>query len=229
MVSRFGSLPSRYRVAILFGLGLLLLATPAMVGWFDLADLDRYRYEAERVQFTDDGWAVDGHVAVIDGDAACLERFPDRACMLERAIHENGGLEYDGPPSQALGSRYRYVYGEGQFYRTVANETANGSVLYDLRPAPTDEALAAISTERWRASSTVKRAIRTGSVTSADELDGANELVEMEDGYYVVYAASSHEVAGERNPWIVGASWIAAAIGLGTLLRAQRLRVERQW
>ena len=227
MVARFVSVPSRYRVVVLFGLGLLLLAAPALVGWFDLADLDRYRYEAERVEFTDDGWAVDGHVAVIDGDAACLGRFPDdRACMLEHAIHENGGLEYDGLPSQALGSRYRYVYGEGQFFRTVANETANGTVRYDLRPVSTDEALAAISTERWRASSTVKRVIRSGPVTTTDELDGANELVEMEDGYYVVYATSIHEVHGERNPYIVGAAWVAAAAGLLFVLRAQRLRIE---
>lgn len=208
--------------------GLLLLTAPAIVGWFDLADLDRYRYEAERVEFTEDGYRVDAPVDVIDEDAACLQFSPRRRCMLERAIHENGGLEYDGVPSQALANRYRYVYGDGQFYRTVANETANGTVHYDLRPVPTEEALKYISTEQWRASSTVKRAIRTGSVTTRDELDGANELVEMEDGYYVVYAASVHGVAGERNPWIVVASWIAAVAGLVVVLRAQRLRVERE-
>lgn len=226
MPARIPALLSRYRVWILFVVGLLLLATPAIVGWFDLADPDHYRYEAERVEFTEDGYRVDAPVDGIDDDAACLRRFPSRACMLERAIHDAGGLEYDGLPSQVLTSRYRYVYGDGQFYRTVANETANGTVHYDLRPAPTDEALGYISTERWRASSAVKRAIRTGSVTTSDELDGANELVEMEDGYYVVYAASVYETSRERNPLIVGASWIAAVAGLGLLLRAQRLRVE---
>lgn len=229
MPSRLPAVPSRYRIGIMFVVGLLLITAPAIVGWFDLADLDRYRYEAERVEFTEDGYRVDAPVDVIDEDAACLQFSPRRRCMLERAIHQNGGLEYDGLPSQALANRYWYVYGDGQFYRTVANETDDGTVHYDLRPVSTDEALKYISTEQWRASSTVKRAIRTGSVTTDDELDGANELVEMEDGYYVVYAASVYETSRERNPWIVGASWTASVAGLGLLLRAQRLRVERKW
>ena len=115
MPSRLPAVPSRYRIGTMFVVGLLLLTAPALVGWFDLADLDRYRYEAERVEFTEDGYRVDAPVDVIDEDAACLQFFPRRACMLERAIHENGGLEYDGLPSQALASRYRYVYGDGQF------------------------------------------------------------------------------------------------------------------
>jgi hypothetical protein len=227
MAARSGTSPSRYRVGILFAVGLVLLGAPAIVGWFDLADPDHYRYEAERVEFTDDGYRIQGPVDVIDRDAACLQMPPSRVCLLERAIHENGGLTFDGLQREFLDARYRYVYGDGQFYRTVATETDEGTVRYDLRPVSEREALAAISTDEERASSPIKRAIRTGSVTTSDELAGANELVATDDGYYVVYAAEWHEEAGERDPLLVAGAWIAAAFGLWLLLHAQRRRVER--
>lgn len=210
-------------------LGVALLTAPLVVPTLDVADPDHYRYEAERVRFTDLGVRYDAPLDGVDPDVACLDALVSRSCALERAIHANGGLVHDqGVPDGFLLSEYEYVYSHAdrRFYEPVAEELANGSVRYDLAPAEESTALSAVATPLERTSRPVRRAVETGSVTTSDRLAGANELIETDDGYYVVHAASHTEHRNsERRWWATALTWLAVAVGLYWVLRGQRERV----
>lgn len=219
--------PSSYRAEAALAVGLLLLSAPLFVQVADLADPDRYVYRSTTVEFTGDGYRSEQFLADVDGDVACIGHPPRRTCMLERAIHDAGGVAYDGLPSQLLAREYRYVYGDGRFYEPVTRER-NGTLVYDLEPVDREAALADVSTELREASPAVRRAIESGSVTTSDELPGAGELVATGDGYRVVYRAEFEDYPGvERDPLVFWGAWALGGLGLAVALRGQRYRVRR--
>lgn len=226
------SLPSRHRGSILVALGFVLLLNPLIVGGLDLGDPDRYRYEAGRVAFHGNG-TVDVPIKAhrVDSDVPCLDTLPSRSCVLERAIHADGGITYDGPPRDFISTEYQYVfvYGEG-FYRPISEELPNETVRYDLRRVPMTEALDYAATPIDRASPGVRRAIRSGSFETSDELPGANELVRADDGHYVVYPAAYRvEDGSERSPFVVVFQWVLGFLGGWLVLGGQRRRVLDRW
>lgn len=222
---------ARRRGLIYVVLGFALLATPLVVGHYDLADPDRYQYEAGEVTFYDNGtYDMPRHAEGLDSDVACLMAYlPSRSCMLERGIHANDGIYYqDGLSEQWLSEEYHYVfvYGEG-FHEPVAEELSNGTVRYDVESVRRTEALDAVSTPIHRASPGVRAAVQAGQFETRDQLDGANELVRTEDGLYVVYAATSLRESGERSPRVVVLQWALVVLGALLVLRGQRHRVNR--
>lgn len=214
--------PGALRIVV----GLVLLANPFVVAEFDVGDPDWYRYEAAEITFDEDGIQVPRGLHEVDPDVQCLETLPTRSCMLELGIHRQGGLEYDGLPDQFLQSEYShvYLYGEG-FFEPVA-EGSNGTVRYDLRPVPREEALDDVSIDVDRVPEPTRRVVLSGPMETSDELPGANELVATDDGYYVVHDVAHHETSGERTPFVVTLQWLVGGVGLWLVLRGQRLRVD---
>lgn len=224
------SSPPRYRGELAIVVGFVLLLNPFVVGAYDIGDPDWYRYEASEVEFYANGTYDYSTAALpLDPDVACFGDLPSRSCTLERAIHANGGVTYDGPPRLFMHREYGYVHvWEEGFFRPAAEENDNGTVDYGLQPVPQDEALEHIATPLPRADRGVRAAIETGTYETSDELPGAHELVRADDRYYVVYPAAYHEDHGsERTPTVVALQWVLGFTGAFLVLRGQRQRVER--
>ncbi|ELY80483.1 hypothetical protein C486_08790 [Natrinema gari JCM 14663] len=215
----------------------MFLLNPLVVSAYDIGDPDWYRYEASEVEFFDNGTytysSEPDRPESLDSDVACFGALPSRSCVLERAIHANGSITYDGPPSSFIDHEYNYVYiWEEGFFRPVTEEGQNGTVRYGLQSVPREEALGYIATPLSRTNRGVRTAIETGTYETSDELPGAHELVQAGDRYYVVYPAAYHEDRGdwgsERSPAVVVLQWLLGIIGAFLVLRGQRHRVERQ-
>ena len=221
----------QYRGEAAIVVGFILLLNPLVVAALDLGDPDRYRYEASEVSFTENGtYSFSTHPVPLDSDVACFGSVPSRSCVLERAIHTNGGIMYNGPTDQFIHDEYSYVHiWEEGFFRPVSDERQNGTVWYGLEAVSEDEALRYIATPKDKTSNGVRTAIATGSYETSDELAGAHELVQVDDSYYVVYPAEVHEHRGtERSLTVVVLQWLLGITGTILILRGQRHRVERQ-
>lgn len=221
------SITDRQRGGLYVVVGFALLVNPFVVGALDLGDPDSYTYEPKAVTFYDNGtYDAERGVDHLDPEVACFEWPRSRTCLLERANYANGGLVYDGVPSQFLRYEYRYVYvwGEG-FFEPADEQFENGSVEYGLQPVARPAALDRIAAEPDRVSAGVRTAIETGQYRTSDPLDGADELVAHDGGYYVVTATSYRTTPGERRDFVVALQWVAGAGGGWLVLRGQRLRV----
>jgi hypothetical protein len=215
-------------VAIIVGFALLL--TPLVVSAYDIGDPDSYRYEASEVEFYANGtYSYSTAALPLDSDVACFGDLPTRSCVLERAIHANGGIAYDGPPRRFMEHEYSYVHiwGDG-FFRPSTEGGPNETVIYGLEPLPRAEALDRIATLLSRANDGVRTAIETGTYETSDELAGVHELVRADDGYYVVYPTAIREQESERTLTVVGLQWMLWIIGAVLILRGQRHRVEHR-
>lgn len=222
--------PSRGIVMIIVGFAFLL--NPLVVSAYDIGDPDRYRYEASDVEFFDNGtYTYETKAFPLDSDVACVGDLPSRSCILERAIHTNGGITYDGPPRRFMHHDYSYVHvwGEG-FFQPITEAGPNETVRYGLESVPRSEALRYIATPLSRTDQGVQTAIETGTYETSDELGGAHELVKAGDDYYVVYTAASTEYRNaERSTTITVLQWLLGITGAFLILRGQRHRVERRW
>jgi hypothetical protein len=220
----------RYRSAVTIAVGFALLLNPLVVGTLDIGDPDTYRYEASEVSFAPNGtYTYSTHPVALDSDVACFGDAPSRSCVLERGIHTEGGITYDGPTRHFIDQEYSYVHiwGEG-FFRPVSEDRRNGTVWYGLESVSQAEALKHVATPVERAERGVRTAIETGSYETSDELAGAHELVRAEDSYYVVYPAAIREFPGtERRLTVVALQWLLGIAGAVLILRGQRHRVER--
>jgi hypothetical protein len=125
---------TRYRGEVTIVVGFILLLNPLVVGAFDIGDPDRYRYEASEVSFSANGtYTFSTHPVPLDSDVACFGDEPSRSCVLERAIHTNGGITYDGPTKHFINNEYSYVHiREEGFFQPVSEERPNGTVWYGL-------------------------------------------------------------------------------------------------
>ena len=220
---------TRYRSEAAIIVGFILLLNPLVVGAFDIGDPDRYRYEASEVSFAANGtYTFSTHPVPLDSDVACFGDEPSRSCVLERALHTNGGITYDGPTNHFIHNEYGYVHiwDEG-FFRPVSEERPNGTVWYGLEAVSQEEALRYIPTPLERTDRGVRTAIETGSYETSDELSGAHELVQADDSYYVVYPTVVQEHRGmERSLTAVVLQWLLGIAGAILILRGQRHRVE---
>ena len=220
---------TRYRGEAAIIVGFILLLNPLVVGAFDIGDPDRYRYEASEVSFAANGtYTFSTHPVPLDSDVACFGDEPSRSCVLERALHTNGGITYDGPTNHFIHNEYGYVHiwDEG-FFRPVSEERPNGTVWYGLEAVSQEEALRYIPTPLERTDRGVRTAIETGSYETSDELSGAHELVQADDSYYVVYPTVVQEHRGmERSLTAVVLQWLLGIAGAILILRGQRHRVE---
>lgn len=220
---------TRYRSEAAIIVGFILLLNPLVVGAFDIGDPDRYRYEASEVSFAANGtYTFSTHPVPIGSDVACFGDEPSRSCVLERALHTNGGITYDGPTNHFIHNKYRYVHiwDEG-FFRPVSEERPNGTVWYGLEAVSQEEALRYIPTPLERTDRGVRTAIETGSYETSDELSGAHELVQADDSYYVVYPTVVQEHRGiERSLTVVVLQWLLGIAGAILILRGQRHRIE---
>lgn len=224
-INRFGG-----EIAIL--VGFILLVNPIIVNAYDIGDPDWYRYEASEVEFYDNGtYDYETKALPLDSEVACFEASWSRSCVLERAIHENGGIRYDGPPKSFIISDYDFVHiWEMGFFRPDTDEAENGTVRYGLQPISQEEALEHIATPVSRTNHGVRTAIETGSFETSDELPGAHELVRHDDRYFVVYAAALHREHGAERSWtVVTLQWVLGVTGALLVLRGQRQRVKRRW
>ncbi|MFB6353027.1 MAG: hypothetical protein ABEJ92_02980 [Halobacteriales archaeon] len=210
-------------------LGFVLLLNPFAVAALDVGDPDWYRYEATQVEFFDNGtYDYDIGAGRIDPDVACFDDLPSRACTIERAVHANGGVTYDGLTGNYMTSSYDYVFVWKQgFFEPVATETANETIRYDLEKVRREQALRHVSTSLEAVSPGVRTAIVDGQYRTSDELAGANELVSTADGSYVVYPAAYHTEEGERSDLVVVLQWLLGIVGAWLVLSGQRLRVDR--
>lgn len=217
---------TEHRGSLLLLLGFVCLLNPGIVGAFDIGDPDYYRYEPLEVTFHENETIdVPIEVGTVDSDVACFEQFPRRACMLEQAIHANGGLQYDGLPERVLESDYDYVwiYGEG-FFEPIAEET-DETVTYDIRPVDQSTALERITTPLENAPDPIQTAVTTGRYETSDELENSAQLVRDDGRYYVLHLAEAHVRPGERLTIVVILQWVLGVVGAGLILRGQRLRV----
>lgn len=220
-----------YRGEVAIIVGFILLLNPLVVGAFDIGDPDRYRYEAGEVSFSTNGtYTFSTHPVPLDPDVACFGDEPSRSCVLERAIHTSEGITYDGPTKHFINNEYSFVHiWEEGFSRPVSEEQPNGTVWYGLEAVSQEEALRYIATPSERTNKGVRTAIETGSYETSDKLSGANELVQADNSYYVVYPTVVQEHRGiERRPTVVVLQWLLGITGAILILRGQRHRVESQ-
>ncbi|ELZ29214.1 hypothetical protein C475_03319 [Halosimplex carlsbadense 2-9-1] len=222
------SLTQRQWGTLLIVVGFALLVNPFVVGALDIGDPDSYTYEPGRVTFYDNGtYDAADPADVIDPKVACLDdQLPTRSCMLERAVHANDGVVYDGLPQRILGTDYWYVYvwDEG-FFEPTSLDRGNGTYEYGLEPAEQSQALDYVAVSSEDASTGVRRALETGQFRTSDPLDDADELVAHDGSYYVVTATSYSTTDGERRDIVVALQWIAGIAGGWLVLQGQRLRV----
>ncbi|QPV64758.1 hypothetical protein I7X12_09205 [Halosimplex litoreum] len=221
------SLTERHWGWLLTVAGFALLLNPFVVGALDVGDPDSYTYEPKEVTFYDNGtYDAERGAPGLDPEVACFERAPSRSCVVERAVHADGGVVYDGLPSGYLRSDYEYVYVWGKgFFEPVGRELANDSVEYGLDSVPRSEALEWVAAESREASAGIREALETGQYRTRDRIDGADELVEHDGDYYVVTATSYRTTTGERRDIVIALQWIAGIGGALLVLRGQRLRV----
>lgn len=221
----------RYRGVLAIIVGFALVLNPLVVGAYDIGDPDRYRYEPSEVEFYTNGtYHISTTTDIADSDVACFDGFlQSRSCVLERAIHANDGIAFDGPPTNFVSHDYAYVYiWESGFFKPTTTESENGTVRYELEPVPQEEALDYVATPFSRASPGVRTAISQGKYVTSDELSGAQELVSTDEGYFVVSAVSySVHHQSERKETVVVLQWILGFVGAFLILRGQRQRVER--
>ncbi|WP_018257733.1 hypothetical protein [Halomicrobium katesii] len=220
----------RYRGEVAIIVGFALLLNPLVVSAYDIGDPDSYRYESSEVEVYANGtYHTSATTNHIDSDVACFGDMLSRSCVLERAIHENNGITYDGSPRSFMSHDYAYVhiFGSG-FFQPATTGSQNGTVRYGLEPVPQDKALDRIATPLSETSPGVRTAISQGKYVTSDELSGAEELVSTDEGYFVVYAAaSSVDHTAERTAAVVALQWILGFTGAFLILRGQRRRVER--
>lgn len=77
--------------------GLALVLGPAVVDAVGADDPDSFTYEPKEVTFYDNGtYDLERAAGRLDSEVACFERAPSRSCVVERAVHANGGIVYDG-------------------------------------------------------------------------------------------------------------------------------------
>ncbi|WP_201289188.1 hypothetical protein [Halovenus carboxidivorans] len=206
---------------------------PSITGFIRLIyspQMDTIRITLQ-VSFSENGtYSHAAHPIPLDSDVGCFgDDDWSRACILERAIHANGGITYDGPTNPFLESEYSYIHiWEEGFFRPITEEREDGTVRYGLAPVSTEEALEDVATPLERTERGVRTAIETGTYETSDELSGANELVQADNTYYVVYATAVHERQGtERRRAVVVLQWVLGIAGALLILRGQRHRVER--
>lgn len=223
----FESDSDRRRGAVLVVVGFALLFNPPVVGALDFGDPDSYTYEPTEITFHDNGtYDAPPGTGDIDPEVVCFDLPPRRSCMLERAVHANGGIVYDGLTSTFLRHDYQYVHvWEEGFFQPATEELANGTVEYDLEPVARDRALDAVADPRGEVSRGVRRAVETGEFRTSDPLPGADELVAHDGSYYVVTATSYRTTTGERRDIVVFLQWTAGIGGALLVFRGQRLRV----
>jgi hypothetical protein len=228
--------PSRPVLGI--ALGVLLLANPLYVGHFHLDDPNWYRYQPAEVTHGEDGLDVpirafdDG----VDDDVACVrDDHPTRACALERVVYDDGSLTAPVGWGEVFIDTYgehgyQYVYVDDAFHAVEAHEVGGETVL-SLNRTPADEAMADVATPIDRADPQIQRAIRTGSATTHQPVDGVNQLVRDGDTYYTVYRAAAHIESGPHtlaNLLELGVTIFGMGVGLWLVLRGQRRRVEHE-
>jgi hypothetical protein len=213
----------------MIGLGFALLLNPLVVSTYDIGDPDTYRYEATEIEFYENGtYDYKTQALPLDPDVACFGDRPTRYCMLEHAVHANGGIAYDGLPRSFLAHEYSYVHvwGDGFFQPSTAGGP-NNTVVYGLEAQSQDEVLDRIAQPLSRVDDGVKTAIETGTYETTDELAGTHELVRSDDRYYVVYPELIEERESERTTPVVLLQWMLGLLGVFLVLRGQRHRVER--
>lgn len=82
-----------------------------VVSAYDIGDPDTYRYEASEVEFFENGTYDYQTLALpLDTEVACFGDLPSRSCILEQAIHEQGGIAYDGLPRNFMAHEYSNVH-----------------------------------------------------------------------------------------------------------------------
>lgn len=223
----FESLPDTRRGVVLVVVGFALLLNPPVVGALDLGDPDSYTYEPTEITFHENStYDAPPGSGDIDSEVACLDFPPRRSCILEQAVHANGGVVYDGPPPNFLRHDYQYVHiWEAGFFEPVAEELPNGTVEYGLEPVAQDPALDDVADPSSEVSRGIRRAVETGKFRTSDPLSGAGELVAHDGSYYVVTATSYRTTTGERRDIVVFLQWAAGIGGASLVLRGQRLRV----
>ena len=232
-------LPSGPAVSI--GLGVLLLANPLYVDALHLDQPNWYWYESGEVTVGDDGVRLPrGALNGMDDDVACLaDSPPSRACAVEHAVLRRGNLtlaeSWGALISNAGPLGYRYAYLNSSFYEPVVREEGDWTVL-SLDRTPAVEALGDVADPVSRADRGVRRAIRSGSVRTHRELEGANQLWKEDGRYYVVYRTSF----GNSGPFdFLGVGFgraletaitvVGMVAGLVLVLRGQRRRVDAEW
>jgi len=221
---------TRYRSEAAIVVGFILLLNPLMVGAFDIGDPDRYRYEASEVSFSANGtYTFSTNPVPLDSDVACFGDAPSRSCVLERAIHTNGGITYDGPTELFIHNEYSYVHiWEEGFFQPVSEERDNETVWYGLEVVSQEEALKYIATPLERTDKGVRTAIEAGAYETSDEVSGAHELVQADDSYYVVYPTVVQDHGEtERSLTVVVLQWLLGIAGAILILRGQRHRIVR--
>lgn len=220
---------SRYRGELAIIVGFALVLNPLIVSAYDIGDPDRYQYEPSEIEFHTNGtYHTSATTDNLDSDVACFGIPQSRSCVLERAIHANGGLAFDGPPKTFMSHDYAYVHiWESGFFRPATTESENGTMRYGLEPVPQAEALDYIATPFSRVSPGIRTAISQGEYVTSDELSGAQEIVSTDEGYFVVSAVSSVQRTPERTVAVVALQWILGFFGAFFILRGQRQRVKR--
>jgi hypothetical protein len=213
----------------MIALGFALLLNPWVVSTYDIGDPDTYRYDAAEIEVYDNGtYDYTTQALPLDPDVACFGDRPTRYCMLEHAVHANGGIAYDGLPRSFLAHEYSYVHiWEEGFFQPSTAGGPNNTVVYGLEAQSQDDVLDQIAQPLSRANDGVKTAIETGTYETTDELAGTHELVRADDRYYVVYPELIEERESERTTAVVLLQWMLGILGAFLVLRGQRHRIER--
>lgn len=220
---------------LLIAVGVVCLLNPLYIGVLHLDEPEWYRYEAAELHLRDDG-SLDGPLASVnDPDVACLNR-AWRDCLFEQHVLDSGDVPVTGAAWMARnsGTGHEYAYLDGQFYETTAAEQ-DGRQSLALEPLDSTQAIAFASTPLDEAIPPVRRAIGGATVTTRQPLAATGHLLQDTDGtFYVLVRVASHSLGEEAFARAqteeriveIGLMTLLGAVGLGLVLRGQRIRIE---
>ena len=231
--------PAR-RDLVIFIIGLLLLASPALVA-LEVVGASEYKYESVEVVPTDTGIEVaDGDSLppgmAISEDIACSGTLVDRACALERQLVDNETASFGYTVSELESTHatadppYPYVLLDDTVYfaTTTMNESAatdDGTAILEasLSPAIPTAVLASVSLDADddAVSSVLVEAAEEGEATASRHASVPETTIELDDGTYHRVYLTDETPAGTGSVF-VALLFFTTAFGLIILLSLSR-------
>ena len=228
--------PSRRELTV--AVALLLIAVPIWAPALDVTGAD-YRYEVADLSTEDGKLVVDAPRGAYIEDVDGIDCFDRSLEFSRRCLYDGGALDgnvtgvnpsivrvtgYAGDELTRKARTDEYVMLGDEIHRrsttfVAANESAGMVVELGVERVDPTTALEDVVREEDRVSDAAKRAVREGSITTDEPIADANEVLAVDDSYYVVYRDGWESWLSEKPAVERTLEALSVAAGAWLLLR----------